>query len=473
MVEPSMTIDGQEVTTTAWLDVVDPSSGAVCGRAPKATTADLGRALEAAARAGGEAWGTDEEARCRALRAMAEAVEAHQPELAELLTTEQGKPLTEARAEVGRAAQWLSYYADLQLAPELIRSDAAETIELFRRPVGVVAAITPWNAPVMLASWKIAPALRTGNTVVLKPSPFTPLTTLRLGELWREMLPAGVLNVVSGGDDLGAAMTAHPLVRKISFTGSVAAGAKVAAAGAVGLKRLTLELGGNDAAILLDDVDIDQVVPALFWSAFRNCGQVCSAVKRVYVPKSCYDKLVEAMVAMARSVRLGPGRQDGVELGPVSNAPQLARVMELVDDAAERGAQVVVGGPVAGSDGWFFSPAIVAGATAGSRLVDEEQFGPALPIVSYRQVDDAIRQANDTEYGLSGSVWGSDPERLRGVADALECGRVGINEHPGIGPDQPFAGWKSSGLGVENGHDVLLQYTQPQVRYYQQPTTKR
>lgn len=468
MVEPSMTIDGKGVTTATQLDVVDPSSGAVCGRAPKATDADLARALEAAARAGREAWGTGEEARCRALRSMAEAVKVHQPELAELLTTEQGKPLAEARAEVGRAAQWLSYYADLELAPEPIRSDAAETIELFRRPVGVVAAITPWNAPVMLASWKIAPALRTGNTVVLKPSPFTPLTTLRLGELWREMLPAGVLNVVSGGDDLGAAMTAHPLVRKITFTGSVATGVKVAAAAATGLKRLTLELGGNDAAILLDDVDIDQVVPSLFWSAFRNCGQVCSAVKRVYVPSSHYDEVVEAMASMARSVRLGPGRQDGVELGPVSNAPQLARVTDLVEDAAERGAQVVAGGPVAGSDGLFFSPAIVAGAIVGSRLVDEEQFGPALPIISYTEVDDAVRQANDTVYGLSGSVWGSDPQRLRAVADALECGRVGINEHPGIGPDQPFAGWKSSGLGVENGRDVLLQYTQPQVRYCRQ-----
>ena len=280
-----------------------------------------------------------------------------------------------------------------------------------RRPFGVVGAITPWNYPVMLAAWKIAPALLAGNTVVIKPSPYTPLSTLRLGEILRDVLPPGVLNVVSGGDALGAWITQHPLVRKISFTGSVATGKKVAAAAAPDLKRVTLELGGNDAAIVLPDADPAAIADKIFWGAFTNSGQVCSAIKRVYVHEDSFAALRDELTARAKSVKMGDGFEEGVQLGPINNRPQFERVIDLVDDAKIAGATITAGGAPRPGGGYFFEPTIVTGVAEGVRLVDEEQFGPALPLLTYRDVDDAVERANATSFGLSGSVWSSDVSR--------------------------------------------------------------
>ncbi|MFI9837590.1 aldehyde dehydrogenase family protein [Nonomuraea sp. NPDC051941] len=336
--------------------------------------------------------------------------------------------------------------------------------EVIRRPLGVVAAITPWNLPIALAMWKIAPALRAGDTMVLKPSPYTPLTTLAMGEMLAQILPPGVLNVISGRDPLGALMTAHPVPRKISFTGSTATGKRVAAAAAEDLKRVTLELGGNDPAIVLDDADPERIADSLFWSAFANNGQVCLAVKRVYAPERLYDDLVEALAVRARSVRVGAGTADGAQLGPINNRPQYERVAALVGDALEHGAVAAAGGRPIDRPGYFYQPTVLSGATDGTRVVDEEQFGPALPVIAYRDLGQAVERANGTAYGLTASVWSPDLDRAARVAAELDCGQVSINAHGrGVRPDLPFGGHKWSGLGVENGPWGLYGYTELQV----------
>ncbi|HVX19568.1 MAG TPA: aldehyde dehydrogenase family protein [Acidimicrobiales bacterium] len=461
MTEYTMTIAGQAAPTEATFDVIDPSVGESFGTAPDCTPAQLDAAFESAAKAHQD-WKRDEQVRRDALNAAAGALMQHMADIGAVLSQEQGKPLNEATMEVMGASIWLQYYANLEVEPEVLRDDDNARVEVIRRPLGVVAGITPWNFPLILASWKIAPALRAGNTMVLKPSPFTPLATLALGEALRGVLPDGVLNVVSGKDPLGASMTSHPVPRKISFTGSVATGKKVAAAAAPDLKRVTLELGGNDPAILLDDVDVADVAERLFWGAFQNNGQVCSAIKRVYVPEALYDDVVDALAEKARSVKVGKGTEEGVQLGPINNKPQFDRVSELVDDALSSGVTAVTGGKP-GDAGYFYEPTILAGATDGVRIVDEEQFGPVLPIVSYRNIDEALERANATHYGLSGSVWGTDADRAAQYAAQLECGTAWVNTHLALAPDQPFGGAKWSGIGVENGTWGLASFSEPQV----------
>jgi acyl-CoA reductase-like NAD-dependent aldehyde dehydrogenase len=345
----------------------------------------------------------------------------------------------------------------------VIQDDETAFVEVVGRPLGVVAAITPWNFPLTLAFWKIAPALLAGNTMVLKPSPYTPLTTLAVGRLLQDVFPPGVVNVVSGGDRLGGLMTAHPAPRKISFTGSVETGKKVALAAAPDLKRVTLELGGNDPAIVLDDADPATVSAAIFAGAFNNNGQVCSAIKRVYVPESIYDDVVEGLAAHARSITVGPGTEPGVKLGPINNEPQYERVKGLVADALSQGATAVTGGEAMERPGYFFEPTILAGLSDGTRIVDEEQFGPALPVVAYRDLDDAVERANATHFGLSGSVWSADAERAADVAARLECGTAWVNTHLALAPHQPFGGCKWSGIGLENGPWGLSEFTEYQV----------
>ena len=458
----SMTIGGEAVATTGSFDVVDPATGASFATAPECTEAQLDEAMRSAESAY-TTWRRDEDARRELLLAGAEAVLAATDSIAPLLTREQGKPLADAQMEVRAVALWLRHFAGLQVDDEILQDDEKAQIRVTRRPLGVVAAITPWNFPLSLAAWKIAPALRAGNTMVLKPSPYTPLATLRMGEVLGEVLPAGVLNVVSGSDPLGALMTSHQVPRKISFTGSVNTGKHVAAAAAPDLKRITLELGGNDPAILLDDVDVEAVAERLFWSAFRNNGQVCSAVKRVYAPESRYDEVVEALAAVAGSGRVGPGSEPGSPLGPLNNAPQRDRVAELVEDAVSRGGQAVTGGAAVDGPGFFYQPTILSGVEDGMAVVDEEQFGPVLPVLPYRSVDDALARANGTHFGLSGSVWGTDADRAAAVAEELDCGTAWVNTHLALRPDQPFGGAKWSGIGVENGHWGLQSFTEVRV----------
>jgi len=464
MTAPIMTIDGTAVTAAERFDVVDPATGAAAGSAPDCSAADLDRAVAAAARAHA-GWSADRAARAEALLAVNAAIKGAVDELAAVLTAEQGKPLKNATGEVLGTAASFKYYANLEVAPEVIQDDDKAHIELRRRSMGPVAAITPWNFPLALAAFKLAPALAAGNTVVLKPSPYTPLATLLLGELLRDVLPAGVLNVVSGRDPLGAALASHPGIRKVSFTGSVATGKLVAAAAAPDLKRVTLELGGNDPAIVLDDADPADVVKGMFWSAFDNNGQTCAAIKRVYVPERLHDDVVEAFAERAATVRVGDGRDPASQLGPVQNRRQLDRVKGLVADALADGAKAVAGGGAPDGPGLFHEPTILAGVSDGTAVVDEEQFGPVLPIVAYTDEADVVARANATHFGLGASVWSADPDRAAAVGDRLEAGTVWLNAHLRMGRDQPFGGLKWSGIGLENGRNGYEAFTDAQVTY--------
>jgi acyl-CoA reductase-like NAD-dependent aldehyde dehydrogenase len=315
----------------------------------------------------------------------------------------------------------------------------------------------------MIAIWHVMPALLAGNTVVIKPSPFTPLATLRLVAELQAALPPGVLNCVAGADTLGPLLTAHPDVAKVCFTGSTRTGRAVMASAAPTLKRLTLELGGNDAGIVLPDCDPAAIAEGLFWGAFINNGQTCAALKRLYVHDSIYDAVCEALVAYAASVPMGNGFDEAVMLGPVQNRMQFDKVVRLVDEARIAGARVLCGGaPVAG-EGLFYPPTIVADARDGMALVDEEQFGPVLPVIRYSSIDDALVRANALDVGLGGSVWSADAAHAREIAMKLECGTAWVNKHGAIRPDTPFGGVKASGFGVEFGQYGLEEFVSLQV----------
>ena len=458
----AMSINGRSAATHATFDVVNPATGEVEDQAPECTPEQLDEAMSSAA-AAFSTWRKDDDARREALRSLADAVEKNHDELVRLLSLETGKPIPISTAEVSSVGPWLRYYADLDFPRETIQDDESALIEVAHRPIGVVAAITPWNGPVGLWSWKVAPAIRAGNTVVLKPSPFTPLSTLLLGEIGAEALPPGVVNVVTGGDDLGKAMTSHPAVGKISFTGSISAGRSVAQAAAADLKRVTLELGGNDAAIILDDADLEKTVATLLQFSFFNCGQICCIPKRIFAPADRYEEIVDAFAAGARSLTVGSPQEESTTMGPLTTGEQYGRVKELVADAIASGARVAAGGHPVDRPGYFFEPTVLADVAEGVRIVDEEQFGPAIPILSYTSVDEAIERANNTKFGLSGSVWSSDVARATEVAEKLECGTAWINTHAILPPYVPFSGAKHSGLGVANGAAGLVSFTEPQV----------
>ncbi len=461
----AMTINGREAPTLATFDVINPSTGEVHAQAPDCTKEQLDEAMTSANEAFRH-WRKDEAFRVKKMLELSEAMMTAVPEFAADLAAENGKPFDLGGMEGMVAATWLDYYANLEIPREIVRDDEGARIEILRKPMGVVGAITPWNIPVGLAFWKIAPALRAGNTVVVKPSPYTPLSTLRFGEIAREILPPGVLNVISGGDDVGKWMTAHPVPRKISFTGSVAAGKHVAVAAAADLKRVTLELGGNDPAIVLDDADIATIAPGLFWSAFFNNGQGCCLAKRVYVPRSRHDELAEALAAVARQVVVGdPLQVEDAQLGPLATKFQFEKVADLVANALSHGATAVTGGKPIDGPGYFFEPTILTGVRDGVPIVDEEQFGPALPIIAYDDLDDAIERVNASSYGLGASVWTGDLDRGAEVGARIDAGTTWINTHASLAPNVPFGGHGWSGLGVENGPWGLYGFTDLQVLF--------
>ncbi|GAA3369595.1 aldehyde dehydrogenase family protein [Streptomyces antimycoticus] len=430
--------------------VLDPATGEAFDEAPDQRPDELDAIVERAHDAWRD-WRADPAARTTALFAAADAVEAAGADLAPLLTREQGKPLAESYAEIARAAARLRYFAELDPVPEPIVDGRPVRSEIRWRPLGPVAAIVPWNFPLQLASAKFAPALAAGNTMVLKPSPFTPLATRLLGSVLSAALPQDVLTIVTGREPLGARLASHPGIRHVTFTGSIATGRAVAEGAAASLARVTLELGGNDAAILLEDAEVERIADRLFWAAFRNCGQVCMAVKRVYAPARLYSQVVEALAERAKTVVVGPGLDPGSQLGPVSNAPQLARVERCTAQALADGARAAAGGHRLEGPGYFFAPAILADVPSGSPVVTEEQFGPILPVLPYGRLDEAVEAANDTGFGLGGSVWGTDLDRAEAVAGRLECGTAWINHHAELSLAQPFAGIKDSGVGVAGG----------------------
>lgn len=453
-----MLIGGKLTHGTRTINVIDPSLGEECAKAPDATVADIDSAV-AAAKAAFPAWRDQSvEQRAEVLSAMADALLANADELADLLITETGRPKELALFEIAHlAAGYLRYYAGLRVEPELIVEDDSRRVELHRKPLGVVGAIVPWNAPLFIACNKIAPALAAGNTVVVKTAPTTPLTTLRFGELVAEIVPAGVLNILSGGNDSGARLVEHPDVGKISFTGSTVTGRKIMASSAATLKRVTLELGGNDAAIVLPDADPAMIAPQIFAFSFFNSGQVCAVIKRLYVHDSLYDAMCDQLAAMASSAKLAGGRDPEAQFGPIQNRAQYEKVLSYLDDARKQGT-IVTGGDVPEGPGYFVPLTIVRDVSEGQAIVDEEPFGPILPIIRYSDIDDVIKRANASPYALGGSVWGSDLEAARKVAAQLESGSVWVNQHCALDPMVPFPANKQSGFGVEGGVEGLYPY---------------
>ncbi|MEV7862912.1 aldehyde dehydrogenase family protein [Streptomyces hirsutus] len=447
--------------------VIDPATGEGFDAAPDRQPDELDAVVDRA-RTAWRGWRDDPVARRTALLAAADAVEAAGADLAPLLTREQGKPLAESHAEVARTAARLRYFAEMDHGPQRIADGRPVRSEIRWRPLGPVAAIVPWNFPLQLASAKFAPALAAGNTMVLKPSPYTPLATRLLGSVVSTALPEDVLTIVTGREPLGARLASHPGIRHVTFTGSIPTGRAVAEGAAASLARVTLELGGNDAAILLEDVDVEGIADRLFWAAFRNCGQVCMAVKRVYAPVRLYSEVVEALAQRAKTAVVGPGLDPGSQLGPVNNAPQLARVERYTNQALADGARVAAGGGRLDRPGYFFAPTILADVPADSPVVTEEQFGPVLPVLPYRSLDEVVEAANSTAFGLGGSVWGTDLDRAETVADRLECGTAWINHHAELSLAQPFAGIKESGVGVAGGPWGLYGNLRPFVVHRQE-----
>jgi acyl-CoA reductase-like NAD-dependent aldehyde dehydrogenase len=459
----SLLIDGESVTGGARLDVINPATGQVFAQCPAAGRAELERAVAAARRAF-PAWSANSfEDRTKSIKRMAEILKANADSLAELLTREQGKPLQQSKDEITRASTLTEGMLKIRFDTQVIVDDPEKRIELRYVPLGVAGVITPWNAPINLAIGPLVSALYTGNTVVLKPSPYTPLCTLKIGELIRDVFPKGVVNVLAGGDALGQWITEHPGIDKISFTGSVATGKKVMASAAGTLKRVTLELGGNDAAIVLDDVDPKVVAPKLFFAGFVNSGQVCMAIKRIYAHEKIYDALCEALAEEARKWKVGDGLDPATKLGPIQNRMQYDKVRSFIEDTRKAGAKFLAGDDQPKTSGYFVNPAIVTGLDESSRLVREEQFGPIVPVLKFTDVEDAIRRANDTRYGLSGSVWSRDPERAAAIAAKLEVGTAWVNQHRATAANVPFGGAKESGIGRTYSDLGLKSYMEPRV----------
>jgi acyl-CoA reductase-like NAD-dependent aldehyde dehydrogenase len=444
------------------MDVINPATEEVFATVARASERQADEAIEAAATAF-PAWAEVPLAERQAkVAALADAIAANADIFARALTQEQGKPLAEAQGELAWTDGYLRHYATLEIAERTIQDDASGLIQVRRKPLGVVAGIIAWNFPLLVACWKIGPAVIAGNTIVLKPAPTTPVTALMLGELCQKIFPPGVVNIIVDANDLGGYLTADPRIAKVGFTGSTATGKKIMASAADGLKRLTLELGGNDPGIVLGDVDVRATAQGIFNAAFLNCGQVCLAIKRAYVHDSIYDAMCEELARLAEAAVVDDGLAQGAQIGPIQNKAQYEKVKGFLDRARADGT-IVAGGEVIDRAGYFLRPTIVRDVTDGDQIVDEEQFGPILPVIRFSDVDDVVARANASPYGLGASVWSRDVDRALAVAERIESGSVWVNQHVAIGPHIPMAGVKSSGLGVEQAEEGLAEYTQLSV----------
>ncbi|MGF6636636.1 aldehyde dehydrogenase family protein [Paraburkholderia sp. 35.1] len=459
----AMTIDGKRILSADTGAAINPATEQEICRFPLGSRDDLEAAVSAARRAF-PAWSAMPiEDRQRAVSRLGDLIERNFEAFVQLLSTEQGKGRTAAEWEIGGSIHWCREIAKQRLDDEVSQTDSNEEIVTRYTPIGVVGGITPWNFPLLLAIWKIAPALVAGNTMVLKPSPYTPLCTLWFGELAQEVLPPGVLNIVSGSDDLGRWLSEHPGIGKISFTGSTATGKKVMQSAASNLKRLTLELGGNDPAIVLPDVDPKTIAKDLFWASFANSAQFCVACKRLYVHESIYDDVAAELVAYAKGVKMGAGLEPGVELGPLQNRMQYDKVRDLIADSKSQGHTFLLGGDVYKSPGYFIPVTLIDNPPEDARCVTEEAFGPVLPLLKWRDVDDVVERANRTSYGLAASVWSHDAEAAQRIATRLEAGTVWINQVHVFSPHVAFGGHKQSGVGIENSLHGLSEYANLQT----------
>ncbi|MDC8786387.1 aldehyde dehydrogenase family protein [Roseateles koreensis] len=465
------TLNGQLVASPSTFESLNPATGEVIGLVPQSTPEQVAQAV-AAAKAAQPAWAarSDEERKALTLK-VAAVIEANADHLAQWVTREQGKPLggvgpgqvPGARFEIWGCQVWSQVTASLDLPMEVAFEDETRRDEVYRKPFGVIAAIAPWNWPLLIGIWQMIPSIRAGNTVVIKPSEYTSIGTLELVRLIAEVLPPGVLNTVSGTGQVGAWLVENPDVNKIMFTGSGSTGAKITAAAARNLTPTTLELGGNDAAIVLPDADPKAIAMDLFWGAFLNMGQTCAAAKRLYVHESLHDALVAELKAIAEAMPIGNGADAGIAMGPIQNRMQFDKVVSLVDQARAGGATIVCGGQPTGGPGYFYPLTLVTDIADGASLVDQEQFGPVLPIIRYSDVEAAIASANRLDVGLGASVWSKDIASAKAVASRIQAGTVWINQHGAIHPMVPFGGVKRSGWGVEFGVDGLKAVTQAQV----------
>jgi acyl-CoA reductase-like NAD-dependent aldehyde dehydrogenase len=447
--------------------VVSPATGEVVDTAPRGDGRDVELAVAAAERAFPKWWATPAAKRGEIVGAGARKILEHEDELARLLTSEQGKPLREARLEVRRLVHTLEHYAGLSknlrggYVPNL---DEGKYGIILKRPIGVVAAIVPWNFPVSLMGNKIAPALVAGNTVIVKPASTTPLTPIRCVQLMNEAgLPPGALNIVTGpGSTVGEAILAHPKIRKIGFTGATVTGRHVMKVAAETIKRVTLELGGSDPLIVCDDANIDEAASATSVGRFFNCGQACLAVKRVFVFDQVADEFIQKLTAKVQRLRLGNGMEKGVLLGPMHTNTQREEVEAQIEEARGRGARILIGGTRPRGDGFergnYLLPTLLTEVDPGSRVLSEEVFGPALPIVRVRDLDEAMARANDSIYGLGSSIWTRDLNKATRAAEQLEAGYTWINSAQIIYDELPFGGFKQSGVGKEHGIEALDHY---------------
>ena len=457
-------INGEMIETGEWLDVINPATEEVFAQVPACGAAELDKAV-AAARAAFQTWKkTPIEERRAAIRAIGKAIGDNSEELFRLLTTEQGKPHSQAQQEIMGASYMVMTQAELDLDDELNEDTEKGSVRTRRVPVGVVGGIVPWNFPVSMAVQKIVPAMLSGCTIVLKPSPFTPIATLRIAELIADAAPPGVVNIITGEDSLGPLITSHPDIDKITFTGSTATGKKIMEGASADLKRITLELGGNDASIVMPDADPKKVAEQLFWSSFMNAGQICIAAKRVYIHEDIYDELSQAIADYAKQVKVGDGSEQGTGVGPIQIKKQYYRVIELIEDAKDNGYNFLLGGDTDPSGTGYFVPlTILDNPPEDARIVAEEQFGPVMPLMKFSSEDEVIERANNSDYGLAGAVWSADEEKGVEIAEQLETGTVWINQFLKLTPHTPFAGHKQSGFGAEYGKEGLLEFTYPQV----------
>jgi len=451
-------IGGKLVTTDETVDVLNPANEEVFTVVPKAGKKELNDAVKAAEGAFKSFCTTTIVQRQALLNKITEAIVANKDKIAPVLTMEQGKPLEMANMEIDYAMMFCQYFAGMDIPVEVLMDTDEQRVELHHTPLGVVAGILPWNFPFLLAVSKIAPALLAGNSIIIKPGPTTPVTTLMLGEIIQELVPPGLVNILADNDDLGSEITAHPGIKKVSFTGSIETGKKVMANSVDTLKRLTLELGGNDAAIVLDDIDPKEMAERIFGAAFMNSGQVCVALKRLYVQEGIYDEMCDEMAKLANGAVVGDGMIEGSHFGPVQNKEQFEIVKGFVEDAKQNG-KIIAGGEIPDKPGYFIPITIVRDILDGTRLVDEEPFGPILPIIKFKKIDDVIKRANGLPYGLGGSVWSRDLDKAHAIAKQMDAGTIWVNQHCAFGPHIPFPACKDSGIGVEWGKEGLYEFT--------------
>ena len=455
-------INGELVKSDMTLDVINPATEEVFTQVPRADEAMLDQAV-AGAKVAAAKWAlTDIDERKALIHKIADAINANIEPLAKALTQEQGKPLAAATMEVQYAEIFCRYFTSLNLENEVLVDDENQRVEVQRTPLGVVAGILPWNFPLLIGIYKIAPSILAGNSIILKPAPTTPVVSVMLGEILKDVVPAGLVNILVDDNDLGPKITSHPGIDKISFTGSTPTGKAIMSSAASTLKRITLDLGGNDAAIALDDIDVKAAAQGIFNTAFINSGQVCIALKRLYAHESIYDELCEEIASLARQAVVGNGLDEATQFGPVQNKMQYAKVCDYLEDAKANG-NVIAGGEPLDQKGYFVPLTVVKDISDGTRVVDEEPFGPILPIVKYSELDDAIARANNSEFGLGGSVWSSDIDRASKVASQMESGTVWINQHCAFAPNIPFPTSKQSGIGVEFAQEGLNEFTNMKV----------